>query len=385
LQVYILSGVTNGPRKVTVTWSGATWNTAIKISEFYNILTTSSPVDQYNTAIVNGTGINAGTLPALSNSGDLIYMVGFQDSTNAGNSGSNYSYFTPGSGFALVPGSTNSWDGSYAQYRQYNSQTSFIPGITVNNAQNYLSAVVALKPASAGTAPASGIRVVAVQHVYGGESTGTMSTQFVTQGNLQIFMGTGGPLSDAITSTGANAQSWATRIQTQDTSGPGEPDAAFYAVIADSCNVLPGSQVLTIPMTVTPGQDYMLLDVTGAAAAPYDTSSGTTGYQGSPGNLTTISGFSPSTSHGLIVTCGCQNMLTSMDLVGSGQYSLTATVDDNLTTCSASDENNQYGMYYNPDTSAVTFTWTQYGTSSQTIVKDWATSAVSYKAAAEVP
>ena len=107
-------------------------------------------------------------IPAVT--GDLLYMVGWQDASPL--------VYAPGSLFGLVgqdsvawqfiPCSTQGEDGSFAIYGQYNSTSAIAPTVTVSgtSALNYLTTTLALKTGAQGTAFGPGIRVVGAQHIF---------------------------------------------------------------------------------------------------------------------------------------------------------------------------------------------------------------------------
>jgi hypothetical protein len=376
--IFVAPGVKAGAREITVTPSAATTFVSAKVSEFYNVAT-SSPVDTNGTsagASANSATITAGAFPgALGNSGDLIYQVGFNETA-----GSNFqSIYTAGSQanitWALAPGSTNSFDSSYAQYGTYTATAAFTPTLTEGNSNTYISLAIALKSASAGTAPAAGIRVVAVQNMGFGAIT-PLVTQFVTTGNLQVLTSTSG---DGIASiTSSNGNKWQLRVSQK------EPSHQFFAEIWDSVSASPGSQTLTITMNAgaTGNNSIMIYDVIGAAVNPFDTSGKNNGNQGSDTGTLPITGgtlpITPTTSNGLVFFVTSIAIGTATTLTGSNQLSDCAQQTP-LVEPSALDQNNGYGTYLNPNTSSVPFTWNIVGTGG-TGVNDWAASSAAYKA-----
>jgi hypothetical protein len=378
--VYVYgANITKSARVITVNFSSGSY-TAIKASEFYNVATSSS-VDTFNSAVVTGTTLTAGAItPAVS--GDLLYMVGFQDTTIASHGPALSEVYTAGTGqsgiaWSLAPGSTNSYDGSYAQYGRYNSTATFTPQLTVNTSKRHISAVIALKSASAGTAPGVGIRVVAAQHCFLGSAT-SATMQFVTAGNLQILLSTSQSTTataasiTGITSTGANTTAWTPRVSALHTSGSNY----FWPQILDSYNASAGSNTLTISISSggAIANDVVLLDVSGASATPWDVTDSLWDHNELSGSTLTTDTITPSTANGLIVTvCSIDNQ-TLIDL--SAGNSLTS-VETAVYTPSPSDENNGFGILYNSSASASTFVWSQ----SAAVVNYWGSVAASYKAA----
>lgn len=363
--LWVKPNITNGPRKITGTLSVASNWTAFKITEFYNVAS-ASPVDASTSNVVAGTSLTAGSMTP-SQTGDLIYMVGWQDSATALSQ-----RMTAGTGFSLVPGSTNSYDGSYAQYRVYASTSPINPACTVTgDPENYINMAVALKAASAGTAPAAGIRVIAIQSMFVGSGTTSSVTQFVTKGNLQILMATAGAIS-GIASTGANTAAWTSRVAAQDD----DAGQMYYASILDSANTTAGSNVITVSLDAQNNQDYLLFDVTGAATVPYDKSSKLENQTQASGTTFTTSSVTPATSNGLVFNVVSVGVGTVTDPTSSSYYGVSATEDDGYFDLSQSDENNGWGIYYNPNTSAVQFIWNELDGP----LGAWSSATAAYKA-----
>jgi hypothetical protein len=258
------------------------------------------------------------------------------------------------------------WDGSYAQYGQYNSTSAIDPTLTVSTPQNYVSIALALKTATAGTTPAPGIRVVAVQHVYM-DSLSSNTVQSVTTGNLQILLSTSTDGISGITSTNGT---WQRRVAAQD-SGDGA-----YGEVWDAVNVSPGTQTLTVSFNgANNGHDIMLLDVAGSATSPFDTSAKLENQAQLSGTTLTTVSITPHTSNGLVVVAAPIELGEVTDLTTTGQYSLTGSTTP-VDIDSWLDENNGYGIYYNPNTSPVQFVWNETRQ-----VGFWAAGAASYEAA----
>ena len=221
MTVFVALNITDGARIIAAAWPSGrdTGCTAIKVTEFNNV----TAVDASNTAQTNSATITGGSVtPAFTN--DLLYMVGWQDASP--------SIFAPGSLFGLVgqsnitwqfiPCSTQGVDGSFAIYGQYSSTSAIAPQVTVSGstAYNYLTTTLALTTGTRGTAPGPGIRVVGAQHIFS-VADGNLTTQFVTQGNLQVNLSDGPAAGVAMTSTGANSASWVSRVIASNPNGAG--------------------------------------------------------------------------------------------------------------------------------------------------------------------
>ena len=364
------ASATAGAQTITVTWSaGAHW-TSCKIFEFYNC----GSIDAYSSGSkVTSETITGGSLTPTQ-AGDLILQVGYQDSAG----GPRAAIYAAGSqsniAWALVPGSTNSYDGSYAQYGIYNSTAAINPTCSnTPNTDTYISLAVAIKATSAGTAPGSGIRVLSAQHMYTGVA-GLDTVQFVTAGNLQVALSTSTNQISGITSS--NSNSWQSRYVAL---GSG---SATLAQVLDSVNATAGIQTLTVTYsTTTPGaNDYVLLDVANATASPYDNTTYVAGQSQTSGAGTLNTGsITPNTTNELIVSSVAVDYNTLSTLTGSGQYAL-GSIESPFNDQTLSDENNGYGIFYNSSsTSAVTFIYNVTGSANSGLTGPWSSVMVAYK------
>ena len=385
ITVFAVLNAVAGARNLKVHWGGSgAQYTAIKVSEFYNV----TALDAHSTSITNEATITGGSVtPSVS--GDLLYMVGFQDST-AYSANAFYSLQTQsGITWNFVPCSTQSLDGSFAIYGQYNSTLAIAPQAGTSSTQNYITATLALRTGAHGTAPRSGIRVVGAQHVYPGPygNPSSFTTQFITTGNLQVALGSlGTPTVAGISSSGANTASWVSRAFGTYSSG-----GAGGAQVLDSENTNSGNQVLTVTLGGTAESSaFIFLDVSGAAASPYGANADLN--DASSNNTSTVTGIkiTPSTSNGLIVnvqgdfaqTIGTMNSpsycysFTSVETQTAGE----ATT---LLDYSESDDNDGFGFCYNPNTSPVTFVYNvdEIDGSYSTGIGPFSSAAVAYNAA----
>ena len=365
--------ITNASRIITVHWATGVSFTAIKATEFYN----ATAVDVHNVATITNATITGGSVtPTVS--GDLLYMVGFEDSVIGANT--LYTLQTQANiTWGFVPCSTQSIDGSFAIYGQYNSTAAIAPKVAASGTtRNYLTATIALKTGTQGTPPTSGIRVVGVQHIFdlptGLDASNTI--QFVTAGNLQVFLSTGDDPMSSITSTGANTAAWEIRANL---------DAAQ---ILDSINTTPGIQTLTITYAATSGgaHDYLLLDVAGAATSPYDkTALSAQDQTSNTVSSVSVVSISPSTANGLLVNCAGLDYQNASTLIGGAGYnSLVSweTAAAGSEDYSESDENDGYGIIYNTGTGSYTFDYNLNTIDpGYTGVVDFSAAAVAYKAA----
>ncbi len=372
VSVFLAFGVSSA-QSVTVTMSGASQNIAVKVDEFCNV----NALDTFGSAAANNTTITAGSISPTY--GDLLIVEAFQDSTTGSSTAppitSNLPIFTAGSGqsgitWQIVPGSTQTEDGSGSQYGVWSGSGSINPQFTSSHAYDFSGVVIALKSASTGS-QRTGMRVIAAQSVWTFDSSPT-TAQFVTQGNLQVMLSTAVNAVSSMSSTGANTNAWSQRASAF-------YGNAFYAQIYDSVNTVPGNQTLTINWALATGasDNVILLDIAGAAASPVDTAVNPTGDQSS-GSTLQVAQITPSTANGLIVHVVSVDSQDVRSLTGTGQYAINAYELPSYVP-SECDENNGFAIYNNPDTSQVTFTWTTPDGSVQEY------SAVAAAKAASVP
>lgn len=384
VSIYVAQHIKAGTRNITVSFSGGgSKYTVIKVTEIAGISATAA-VDKTSGAVVSGSSIAAGSFtPAQS--GDFIYQVAFEDSLHtpafSGQGPANVS-FTAGtspSQWSFMPGGVNSADGHAVQYLVYDSDNSIDPTFNDSGTNaNYITAAVALKPdTTQGGVPGAGIRVVAAQHVILSGNiaqTSAQVKQFVTTGNLQICLS---PSGDGISGISSTRGSWTNRASEK------MPSFPEYANVFDSVNQSAGTQDLTVTFN-SPGNapsaygfphDIILLDVAGAATAPFDKSAVTTGDQTSGPYLSVPSLITPSTTNGLVVAVIAQqnNVMTTIYSPVADQYNIN-TLDANEPPFTLDDCAAGWGIMYNTTTGAVSWDWNVTGP-----VGNWAAATAAYK------
>ena len=126
-----------------------------------------------------------------------------------------------------------------------------------------------------------------------------------------------GPLAGVgMTSAGANSASWVSRVVAANPNGAG-------GQILDSVNTVPGVQTLTIIQGTGSGSrssSYILLDITGAAASPFDTSTANdNGYSANPASYT-ASGITAGATNELLVNVSGNQYQTVTTMQGGPGY-----------------------------------------------------------------
>jgi hypothetical protein len=374
--IYFAMNIKAGTRKIQVTVTGTSLqgSTSVAASEFNNIATTSA----LDVGVGNfGTSANctAGSTGALT-SGDLLYQVVFQATR-----GNTYTA-TAQTNITWKLLSADVLDSMAVQYGIYNSTTSFNPTLPQSSSSHFLSVAVALKSASAGGTPASGILVNSVQHIslFSAAHTGIGYTspttiQFPCYGNLIIAsIGTGN--NGSVTAiTDSNSNTW-------QKAGSGITAAPHNMNIWYSASPTVGSTLtLTVTSSSTASVDttILLYDVSGAAASPVDTTASASGTQNAA--VTSINGptITPTTANGLIFA----NIQQEFNTVNSTSSPTGNLLDSAFFSNEPNDgpenvdQNGGWSHFYNPDTSSSTITW---GFTVNGGLQAWASYAAAFKA-----
>ena len=172
--------VAPGAQKITITFSGGSpaYVSALA-SEFYNIAP-SNAIDASTSNSGTGSSVSAGSFTPTSG-GDLIYLYAVQDSTSA----PMIAWMQGANPWALL--SADVLESAAAQYQVQASPTLITPTLVMAPPQNFNSVAISLKPASAGTPPPTGIRVIRVQHnSIQAYASSPIHLQFPSTGNLLV-------------------------------------------------------------------------------------------------------------------------------------------------------------------------------------------------------
>jgi len=376
--LYYVENTKAGARNITVHFSSFSGRVAMGEYEFYNVAQ-SSALDQAACHVgSSATTVTSGALSAAGASGDLVFHYGMVDSDTmiTGCSPSSQTNITWTQRTTMILDNQP----QCAQYGIYNATASFSPSFNVSTRVNYVSAAAAFKAASAGTAPAAGIRVNYIQHDNSiVQNLTTALTQMPISGNLAVVMYTGSQ--DYVTAISDGSNTWSTvgaNHVCNPTSG-GQCSSVWYAPIAS-----PGTYKLNFTRNVNGqnagfGDSYITFDISGAAASPVDSGFGsnglasTTGQQiinGSGGPLTTITA-APSAPNEVILVSENQQFDTMTGLTSpSGAYFL-ANDYTNESNSSHADLNGGWGLLYNGSSTAPgTWIWT-HDTSQDAGINTW--------------
>jgi hypothetical protein len=363
----ITLNVAAGTQKITISFSGGTPAFVSGLaSEFYNVAL-SNAIDGSSANFGSSAIVTSGNLTP-STSGDLIYQYAVQDATsNPMNS------WTQGvSPWTLL--SADVLDSTAAQYQVQAAAAPINPTLMMLPSQNFNSVAIALKSASAGSAPPSGIRVVRVQHnSVPANASGPVALQFPCAGNLIVVAWIGVPQNDLTAITDGNGNTY-TSTGAPFGNGLSGDNQIYYAANAATSTTMTGPN-LSMTGNTASGSTAILFDVTGAAASPFDIVAGRPtafGVQSSSGPVTAAT-IAPSTANGLVVSSiGVDS--NTIDGVSPGNF--LSAVPSPVASPNPVDQNNGWALNYNTSAGAETFVWATEGGA----VNDWASIAVAFEA-----
>jgi hypothetical protein len=333
---------TAGSQVITATTSGGSGTVSFRGVELYNSDCTSD---------VSNTSATRSVTLTTTVSGDYLYHAAVDVTTLT----PTITSMATSSGGTVLSANRS---GTFAQYKVTGSSGSQTTSFTTSDSDTWESTAIALKPASTGTAPSStGIRVIGLQGEAFGTTTHTM--QVPCAGNLLVGVWSSAAVTlSALSSSPSNT--WSTGQSVTNAGGP-DIGQIFYSSNATCSNTLTLSP--TYSGTDTLGFNFLVMvDVTGAATSAHDVDSTTTGTQNTVGSLVTQS-ITPTTSNGLVFNAA---IWFSCTVTGAspGIYAGAATNSGNNNACPAGsgastlNEDDGRALYYNPNTSAVSFTYT---------------------------
>lgn len=360
--------VAPGAQKITISFSGSSPDyVSAMASEFYNV-SSSTAFDGSTGNSGTGSSVSAGSFtPATS--GDLIYQFAVQDSSST-----PMAAWTQGTyPWALL--SADLLDGSVAQFQIQPSSASITPILSMTPALGFTSVAIALKAASAGTAPPGGIRVIRVQHnSIQPYASSPVHLQFPSTGNLLIVSWIGVPGHNLSGVADGNGNPY---LSTGPAFGYGlsGDNQIFYAPSAVTGTTLTGPSLSTTGTDIS-GSTAVLFDVRGASPAPYDKSAGratSSGTLKASGSVTAAT-LSPTTANGLVIS---SIGIDSNTIVGVSPGNLLSTVPSPVSSPNPVDQNNGWALFYNTGSGPYTFVWSPQGGP----VEDWASISVAFMAA----
>lgn len=215
-KIYVLPNASAGLHTITFTFDTALKPFQYTLTEYYNVATASPVNGSHGTNSVAGPNVSAGAFTPGNNDssgGNLIFTYAISNDnigTNAANILTNIA-ITGGVSPLFMHANSICTIPSVSSYDVQPTSGSINPGFTLTQSSgtNFVCAAVALKAASAGQAPAAGIRIKRLLH-YTSEAP-TASDVFICpcEGNLLVAaMPAGDDLNPGITVADSNGQSY---------------------------------------------------------------------------------------------------------------------------------------------------------------------------------
>jgi hypothetical protein len=350
-------GVAAGTQDLTLTLSASAANVHFRCSEFYNVAT-SSAVDGAATSASSVTGptVAAGSITTTADN-DLIYHYGVDDTALC--CGNAVTSFVVGSNFNLLPSDRHL--GFFAQYQVQTTHGAINPTMTVNQSSHdpFGSAAIALKAASAGTAPGAGIRIVRELHVNNNASGADFTMQWPCSGNLTVF--TQGESNAYHTITSITDTNNTFSLVSRST---GEPYMYYAANM--NCST-PNTRTMVVHGNVggSTASD-VIYDIANASTSPYDNRASGIDSQGAAGTSSCVLNSS-STDHapditpiaapGIAIVVAEEGTGPRCDLYGTGYVMDSGWYTGATDNSTLMDNGNGYGHYYYSTTSTIDFHW----------------------------
>jgi hypothetical protein len=373
--LFVLPGATAGVVTITVTFDTAIMGVHASCSEWYNVAT-ASPLDGSSGAnLVIGNPVASGSFSTAVD-GDLIYHVGIDTNYGAqldagfqdGATG-----ITKASGCTLL--GAEIMYASFIEYQIQGTHGATNPGVTFSGGSmgsvSYNSLTVALKAATAGTAPGSGVRVFGIQHSrLKTISSGDYPIWAPLSGNTGVLCTTYPPSGTQInTVAGSVSGSWSV------ISTAGYPQFGHKAGMSSS-----DVEVLTINVTAGSSGElqYCLYDIVNGGA--YDTYATANVGSFGPGNGGPLPTLTPGISSGIAV-CACGFYTGPPDSLPSPSGAFfDSAYYTGYTDLAPLDSGDGYGHYYFGSNASQTWTWNDTAATSGAFA-----TAVSFATAALAP
>jgi len=299
MQFFILTNAATGTRKVTINF-GSTTQAPVRtwLTQLYNV--TGTIEGHATAAAVNTAGVVApGTFtPSVANCVVLSYM---SDSNTAGTT--NPSLIQAANGYFLND-SDISWKGgtgtpsaSQAALQTTAVSTNALFNLAIGGSETYNVLSVALSTGSQGTPKPTGIHIDRVLFFSTANNPASYTLQIPATGNCGLLIATEDLAGDgSTTATDSDSVSWMQAIV-----GGGFPLMWWRGSSPQN----PG-RTITLNYTGHTGTnlDLKYYDISGAAAAPFDTyATATPGTMSNVNSVASAPSITPSTANGLVVAC----------------------------------------------------------------------------------
>ena len=370
LSTWYALNVTAGTQKITITATGGTLSYVHPfIREFYNVAT-SSATDSTTAWHTHGTSASWGPGSQTTTvDGDLIWTVG----VDSGGFGPWAAYAASGTGAALV--GVDLVQGMADQIQIQTTHGAISPVITAAASHPFIACSIAFKAATAGTAPTASPRIIHAAWVDYWNTNTSIAQQFPCLGDT-IAIGWVGASSGGsvismtgVTDTDGNSYTLTTGVGTNLS---GRAQWAYKQSATPSA-----TKVVTITTGAADNLSTAILYDLAATSCIFDPAQNATGNVADAADLTSVS-FTPTRANGVVLVANGVNNGTVRD----------ATFNDNPWTDTEDGggshfhQDNGWGHYYNPDTSAVALTWTTSNVGVGDGVADWAAQAIGFSPAA---
>jgi hypothetical protein len=378
MNLYYALNAIDGTQTIRVNFGGLSSTPGFPqavVSEFYNVATANA----FDGSAASPTSRTAGTITTTA-PGDLIYEWGASLSSSDINGGAfNGTSITAGTGFTLL--SADLQVGSGDQYQIQSSAGPITPTFSASGSAVWGSVAIALKSATAGTAPPPGIRIIHLQHtllqaVRAQNRPEPIVMQFPSSGNLLVGLyNAAGPFATNVIDALGNIWSLPESAKIRDDNGVVSAQIVYAANAQTSPNLIG----ITVSITETGVGDMMfnLYDVTGATALPFDLA---TTSQGDNETFTphTTGTITPRTTNGLVLHVNSIDYHQESGMMSpiGGAFD-TVTNDLESPDVSTLDMDNAYAHIYNSTTNQVDFTFTSCCV--QQGVGPWAGATVAFK------
>jgi hypothetical protein len=361
VSIYYAIGTTGGVRKVTVSTTSTSDNFfAAAVIECTNVAT-SSALDVHNGNSANTNTIQAGSVtPSVSN--DLFIQVFWNDFTISSaqtnilaGSQSNITWKL------FVADRAAQWG---AQWGVYTTTTAINPQMTDTGNTGYVTAMIGLKQAAAGTAfPTSGTHILSAKTMWLDQGQraweGTMprteqlpcdptanAVYFGWVGNQNLTLtGITDSNSNTYTATGAaNCSSTGCVHAFRTGDGTGVTLTNSQTLVYSGTN----------PQSSASGIVYCVSNL-----GTFDKTATGTGTQSTNGASVTGTSITPATSNGIIfsVMQESTSSFSGVSAPAAGQFD-SCFWGNQPGGGGGCDQDNGWAHYFNPNTSAVSFTWT---------------------------
>jgi hypothetical protein len=308
-EIFVLPNAKAGPTTITISFNSSINNQVFlyTISEFYNVATVSPITGICSSSGTASPNLTSGSFtPANNNAngGNLIWS-NFADVNGATANANSANLFTAGSQFTLLDADTVCAGGGptafphASEYYVQPTSGAITPGMSVTQSggkNTYLGVSVALKAASAGTPPPSGMHIVHYAlRTNQVPTAGSYKVQFPSTGNL-IVMTTQESIGIPISAVSDNTGNSYTKV---------EPDNSVPQVwYAGNASTNP-NLMMTVNISGYNGWGvtYVMYDIVGASTSPYDGVAYVTAYGDSNGaNVTNSPTITPKSAPGLTIT-----------------------------------------------------------------------------------